>query len=260
MSAAQKLPAKIECPIPAPASFTAPPGVKLLRRTNLVLYDASQNNRIADIQACSDILAVRPTDEKTFVQACNALDCDIISLDLSQRFHFPFKHKTLNSATDRGVKIELCYGPGLAGEAASRRNLIQNSTSIIRATRGRGIIISSEAQTALACRSPWDVINLASVWGLGRERGMEAVTKETRWLVAAAKLKRSSYRAAIDVVVGIDKPAKDTPLPTGKRQADWQPLSQRAKKRMARERAAAKGLDNFTKGGERSRRQLIKNE
>ena len=91
----------------------------------------------------------------------------------------------------------------------ARRNLIHNAGELIRATRGgRGIIISSEAQNALGCRGPWDVINLAVIWGLGQERGYEAVSTEVRKCVNAAKLKRSSYRGAIDVIYGGEKPEK----------------------------------------------------
>ena len=123
---------------------------------------------------------------------------------------FYFKHKMLLNAVERGVRIELCYGPGItAMDRSARKQLIENATAIIRATRGRGIIISSEAATALQCRAPADIVNLAAVWGLGQERGVEAVTKEARSVIVTAQLKRSGYRGAIDIVYGGDKPVKE---------------------------------------------------
>lgn len=88
----------------------------------------------------------------------------------------------------------------------ARRNLISNATQLIRATRGRGLIISSEAKRAVGCRGPWDVVNLAAVWGLGQERGKEAISKEARFVTVSAQLKRSSYRGVVDVIYGGEKP------------------------------------------------------
>lgn len=152
---------------------------------------------------------MRPVDEKTLQLACGSLDCDIISLDLSQRFQFHFKFKTLSEAIKLGKKIEICYGQGLLGESQGRRNLISNVTQLIRATRARGLIISSEAKAAVACRGPWDAINLAAVWGLGQEKGYEAITKEARNAVVGAQLKRTSFRGVIDVVYGGEKPTPE---------------------------------------------------
>lgn len=109
----------------------------------------------------------------------------------------------LSAAISRGVRVEICYGPGITGSGVdARRNLIGNAMSLIRATRGRGIIVSSEARKALGIRAPWDVINLTCVWGLSQERGKEAVCEEARKVVALAKLKRSSWRGIVDVVDG----------------------------------------------------------
>src|SRR5699024_8112634 len=106
----------------------------------------------------------------------------------------------------RGIRIEICYGPGITGSGLdARRNLIGNATSLIRATRGRGIIISSEAKRALGVRAPWDVVNLACVWGLSQERGKEAVSEEARKVVALAGMKRRSFRGVIDIVHGGEK-------------------------------------------------------
>ena len=86
--------------------------------------------------------------------------------------------------------------------------MISNATQLIRATRGRGIVISSEAKMALGCRAPADVINLAVMWGLGQERGMEAVGREARNVVVQSEMKRRSFRGVIDVFYGGEPPEK----------------------------------------------------
>ncbi|KAF2808572.1 PHP domain-like protein [Mytilinidion resinicola] len=210
-----KLPADLTCPIPTTLPFPTPSRLRFLRRCTLILADPSQNHRISQLSAAYDILAIRPTDERTLKQACESLDCDLISLDLTQRLGFHFKFKMLGQAIERGVRFEICYAPGiLAVDGAARRNLIGNVVGLIRATRGgRGLVISSEAKTALAYRAPSDVINLASVWGLGQERGKDAVCKEARGVTVTAQLKRTSYRGVVDVVYGGEKPEQVTKAP-----------------------------------------------
>lgn len=164
--------------------------------------------------------------------------------------------KTLALAIQRGIKIEICYAPGVLATdgGASRRNLISNATQLIRATRGRGIVISSEAKRALACRGPWDVINLAAVWGLGQEKGLEAIGREARSVVVQAEMRRRSFRGVIDVVYGGEKPAtankglgnKDNPTNNKRKanvlndgpaasEAPEKPMSKRQQKKLAKQ-------------------------
>ena len=173
---------------------------------NLTLADPAQNQRLAVLTQAYDLVALRPTNEKSLLNACTNLECDVISVDLSVRLPYHFKFKMLSAAISRGIRIEICYGPGITGSGLdARRNLIGNATSLIRATRGRGIIVSSEARRALSLRAPWDVINLTCVWGLSQERGKEAICEETRKVIALARLKRTSWRGIVDVVHGGEK-------------------------------------------------------
>ncbi|TKA28118.1 hypothetical protein B0A50_04089 [Salinomyces thailandicus] len=205
-----KLPAILTSAIPDPP---LPPKdlprnrLEIKRRVTLVLTETYQNARLAELARAYDVLAVRPIDERSFQLACGSLDCDVISLDLTQRLPFFFKFKTLSEAVRSGKKLEICYSQALLGDSTARRNLISNATQLIRASRGRGLLISSEAKTALGCRGPWDVVNLAAVWGLGQERGVEAVSREARSVVVMARMKREGYRGVVDVVFGGEKPA-----------------------------------------------------
>lgn len=245
------------CPIPEKLPFHTPSTLHILRRCTVVLEDPSQNHRLATVASHYDILALRPDNERSLLQACQSLECDIISLDLSTRLPYYFKMKTLSLALQRGIKFEICYAAGVtsAEGGLARRNLISNATQLIRATRSRGIIISSEARMALACRGPLDVINLAAVWGLGQERGIEAVGSEARSVVMQAQMKKTSFKGVIDVIYRGEKPEQiaekenlgdkgekskgkrkagaldDAP---GNAEAD-KPLSKRQKKRQAKE-------------------------
>jgi len=92
------------------------------------------------------------------------------------------------------------------GDSTKRRHFISNAMAIMRATKGRGLLISSEADGVLGIRAPADVVNLFSVWGLGRERGMEGISINARGVVVNEGLKRTSFRGVVDVIYGGERP------------------------------------------------------
>lgn len=114
--------------------------------------------------------------------------------------------------------------------------------------------MSSEAKRALACRGPSDVINMAVLWGLGQERGVEAIGREARSAVVQAEMKRRSYGGVVDVVYGGEKHEKSNQVNKwtagkqgkGKRKAELlesqaeeigaspKPISKREQKRQAK--------------------------
>ncbi len=70
---------------------------------------------------------------------------DIIALELWQRLPFKLKPALVKAALARGVFFEICYAPALR-EPSARRNLFANAQALVRATRGRNIIVSSGAR------------------------------------------------------------------------------------------------------------------
>ncbi|KAL9113354.1 MAG: hypothetical protein Q9227_002395 [Pyrenula ochraceoflavens] len=182
-----------------PERSSVPKSLKLLTRLTLTISDPSQNHRLSVFSPQFNLLALRPVNDRSFNLCCHSLECDLISLDLSQRLPFVLKFKTVASALQRGIRFEICYSPGLMGGGSeNRRNLISGATALVRATRNRGIIISSEAKNALGVRAPWDIINLATVWGLQHGKGRDAIDEEARKVLALARMKRESFRGVVD--------------------------------------------------------------
>ncbi|KAJ3949269.1 RNA-binding RNA processing protein rpp1 [Colletotrichum fioriniae] len=189
----------------------------ILHRATVTLSDPSQNYRLPTLALAYDILAVRPTTEKAFQAACLSMsEPSLISLDLTQHFPFHFRPKPLMAAVARGVKFEVCYsqvlttssssssssggGVGPPPDARARATFISNFASLVRATKGRGIVVSSEARGALGLRAPNDVVNLLAVWGLGSERGTEALGVNPRGVVVNEGIKRSGFRGVVNVL------------------------------------------------------------
>ena len=215
------LPAQITNPIPQSPPFSIPHKTTVLRRCTLLITDPSLNHRLPALAAAYDILALRPTTEKAFLAAClNITEHSIISLDLTQRFPFHFKPKPLMTAVNRGVQFEICYAQATMEDARARRNFISNCLGILRTTKGRGLIVSSEAKGVLGVRAPADVTNLMAVWGLGREKAMESLAVNPRSVVVNERIKRTSFRGVVDVIDGGERePGKGTENgPSGKDQ------------------------------------------
>lgn len=185
----------------------------ILHRATITIADpGSTTFRLPVLSRAYDLVAVRPLTADAFQNACLTLDVPIISLDMTQQFPFHFRPKPCMAAVSRGVRFEICYGQVVGGagagagktvsppDAKSRAAFIANVTQLVRATRGRGIIVSSEARNPLGLRAPADVINLLSVWGLASERGMEALRSGPRSVVVNEALKKTGYKGVVNVV------------------------------------------------------------
>lgn len=98
------------------------------------------------------------------------------------------------------------------GDSNARRNFISNCMAIMRATKGRGLVVSSGAVGVLGVRPPADVVNLLSVWGLSRDRGTESIGVNPRGVVVNEGIKRSSFRGVIDVVDGGEREVRKEPV------------------------------------------------
>lgn len=71
--------------------------------------------------------------------------------------------------------------------------------------------MSSEARSVLGVRAAADVGNLMGIWGVSRERAVEATTTNPRSVVVNDGINRSGFRGIIDVIEGGQRtPNKDT--------------------------------------------------
>ncbi|KAI0839145.1 PHP domain-like protein [Hypoxylon sp. FL0890] len=218
------LPSNISNPLPKfPSSSSPSPSNQqtedrnhriptVLRRLTINLADPAQNPQLPKAAQVYDILALRPQTEKAFQAACltvSATEISLISLDLTSRLPFYLRPKPCMAAVNRGLRFEICYGRvvGPGADSRERANFIGNVAQLVRATRGRGLVVSSGGEAiggggsgALALRAPADVVNLLAVWGLPTDRGMEALGTNPRGVVVNEGIKRSGFRGVVDIV------------------------------------------------------------
>ncbi|KAH7027698.1 RNase P subunit p30, partial [Microdochium trichocladiopsis] len=179
----------------------------VLHRATVVMSDPSQTHRLVQLAAAYDILAIRPLTDKAFQNAClNMAEPSLISLDMTQHLPFHFRPKPCMAAINRGLRFEVCYSQMLTADARGRASFIGNVIELVRATRGRGIVLSSEAKNAMGLRAPADVVNLLAVWGLGTEKGNEGLGSIPRSVVVNERVKRTGFRGVVDIVKVAQKP------------------------------------------------------
>ncbi|KAK3300140.1 RNase P subunit p30-domain-containing protein [Chaetomium fimeti] len=200
----------------APPPTTTPLLPTTLRRATLSITDPSTTNyRLGDFGRAYDLVALRPTTERAFAWACTTASSAgdaagapaLVSLDLSAPLGWHLHHRTAMAAVQRGVRFEVCYAQALrAGSGAgveagrARVNFIGNVQALVRATKGRGVVVSSEARGVLGLRGPADVVNLMAVWGLGPEKGFAALGEGARAVVVNEGVKRRGFRGVVDIV------------------------------------------------------------
>lgn len=112
-----------------------------------------------------DIVAIKPLTEKMFHCACTEINCDIITFDMDGKLPFYFKRNPVHAAIARDIHFEICYAP-MIGDTTVRRLTISNALRLVECSKGKNIIITSQAKRELDLRSPYDAMNIGHLVGL----------------------------------------------------------------------------------------------
>lgn len=190
-------------------------GLKLFTRLTLIIHDPSQCQGLAKLQSSFDILAVNPVTEKALQLATTNLDIDLVSLNLGTRLPYFLKHKTVGSAIEKGILFEVCYSYVIAGPAGYtlsqssdslnlgssallvRKNFFNNVLQLVRASRSRGIVISSGATQPLQVRNPTDVLTLMKTLGMDHGRAKHFITKNPENVLKNGRLRIKSNKQTV---------------------------------------------------------------
>ncbi|XP_019177646.1 PREDICTED: uncharacterized protein LOC109172840 isoform X5 [Ipomoea nil] len=123
-----------------------------------------------------DIVAVKPLNQNAFDHACRTSEVDIITIDFSEKLLFRLKQPMVKAAIQRGVYFEITYS-SLLIDAQARRQMISNAKLLVDWSRGKNIILTSDAPSVTEFRGPYDVVNLVSLLGLSLEHAKAALSK-----------------------------------------------------------------------------------
>ena len=192
----------------APAPPAAPPSFHEYRRITLLLDPASSASGggfsstrplAADLKdgaavlATYDLVAAQPSDASglaAIAAAGGGAAIDIVTLDMSSgRLPFPLSRRDLAAALAAGQVLELRYAPAIR-DAALRRAFFTHAATLLRLTRGAGLLLTSGARHALELRSPRAVAAIASLAGLSLQQAQAALTAAPAAALAHAAKRR----------------------------------------------------------------------
>lgn len=173
------------------------PKLKFYSRITVLLDDQSQVHQLSsEAVQTFDVLAVQPTTEKLYQQACKSLEIDIISLDMSRRLPFHLKFPTVHAAVERGVHFEIIYSTAFGG-TTERTQLLAIAMDMVVFTKGKNIIVSSGAEHELDFRGPYDIVNLGLLFRFKEEQSKAAITKNCRAVLFHAQARKGTERSVI---------------------------------------------------------------
>jgi ribonuclease P/MRP protein subunit RPP1 len=143
-----------------------------------------------------DLVAVKPMTDKLFQLACNQLEVDIIMIDPSSRLRV--KQSTINQALRRGITFEISYGP-LIRSNESRKQILMNAAELMRKTKGKQTIVTSDLQSVMDMRNPLDIINLCTLLQMNPEIARNAIFENSRYCVLKGIARSKTYRGVLSV-------------------------------------------------------------
>ena len=193
-TAGQKRRRKSDAPTLSLTAATAPARLHLQLSRVTVSFDSTRH--AADICTPSavlnsyDIVAVRPGDAASLRHAADCGAVDIIQLDLAGgRLPFALRVENVEHVLRAGLVFEVDVAAAIR-DSAARQYLISNTNSLLRLTRGRGILLTSGARTPLELRSPLDTAAIASLMGMSRGDALAAMSRTAQAVLKHAQQRR----------------------------------------------------------------------
>ena len=160
-----------------------------------ILYKLSQSQWAKEY----DILAIQPLNEKIMQSFCSGnIDCDILTLNMSEKLPFDLKRVNLTLPVVRGSVFEINYSQALSSQTA-RVNVISNGQLLVDKSRSKSILLSSGARNLLFLRSPYDVCNLALLFDLKDHLARESVFKLADKVIQYACARKNAASLAVKV-------------------------------------------------------------
>jgi RNase P/RNase MRP subunit p30 len=162
--------------------------------SRVTLKNPVQPERYTD----ADLIAFRPKNETEMANACLHMDIDIVTVKLHERLSFRIKLNLVHEAIKRGIMFEIAYAPAVR-DLSARRNFFANAATLVNATKGRNLILSSGARDLFEQRAPYDVINIGQVLGLSSDQAHAAVTRNPKDALNHGRC-RKVFKSVIQVV------------------------------------------------------------
>lgn len=176
------------------------PGGELrqLTRLTLVVERVEQLKDLSEMSsliATYDLVAVVPHTEEVLARCCaqpavNVID--IISLPMEHRLPYALNPAMLRKAARAGVHFEIRYSHILR-DSNTRRHLIANALSLVRAAPVKSLLITSGAEGEAKLRAVEDVAHLATLFHMSVSQARGCLTEHALATIERAELRRMRH-------------------------------------------------------------------
>ncbi|KAH8402989.1 hypothetical protein KR222_002364 [Zaprionus bogoriensis] len=136
-----------------------------------------------------NLIAGQPKTDAALTHCCTAFSGDIITFDPVAGSRLLVNRKAYQIAVRRGIYFELKYAPAIA-DSNNRKDMIKVAQNYCTKGKSRNIIFSSGAAHEFQLRGPYDVANLAFIFGLSEDQGKNAIDRHCRQLFLRAESRR----------------------------------------------------------------------
>lgn len=116
---------------------------------------------------------------------------------MGEKIPFMLKRSPVYEAIQKGKYFELCYGALFDG--SKKRICLTNSINIIKATKGKNLIVTSDAASHIFHRGAVDICSLLTTLGLSRDQALNCIREAPDKCVRSAR-NRKLYKGVIEVV------------------------------------------------------------
>jgi ribonuclease P/MRP protein subunit RPP1 len=174
----------------------APRQLRQLTRITLVVERLEQLQDVTEfnpILAGYDIVAIVPQSEEVLARCCappvvGAID--VISLPMEHRLAYNLNPQVLRKAARAGVHFEIRYANALR-DSNTRRHLIANALSLVRAVPASSLLITSGAEGSSKLRAVEDVAHLATLFHISVYQARRCTTVNARAVIERAEARRA---------------------------------------------------------------------
>ena len=146
-----------------------------------------------------DLLALEPQNANLLKYiATGSTELDILTFNLGERLDFSLFKFRFKLLEDRGVCVEINYGPAQLGSAI-RRNIICNGQNLIEKTH-KNVILSNGVGDIFRLRGPSDAVNLGILFMIPQKRCHDTVYKNAQMALECAKHRANPISSAIELI------------------------------------------------------------
>lgn len=192
---------KFEVPLPPDVEGLSSSQFKVYTRLTAKVSETIQIYKLNKSKETAkyDLLALEPQNAKILQYiSSGSADLDILTFNLSQRMDYTLFKTAFRVLEERGVCIEINYGPAQLGSSL-RRHTICNGQNLTEKT-SKNIILSSGVNDIFRLRGPKDATSVGVLFLMAPNKCHEAVFKNGTKAINHAKHRANPASSAIELV------------------------------------------------------------